>query len=475
MHNHVSITKLEYSPLTTKQKHLYSLTSSSLILLGTGATIYGALNFSAFAFNIGNPFLLLFAVLLFLALTMTIFTTILTIRNALKNPTQPLIITSGGLIFPVGASIQLRGRRWRQWSEVKSVWAKWEEHEGIQEQDHLLLEFNDGCKTTVPLKSMKTKDLEQLLVAIDMNLSSSLQSVVNNLADLRNYLSITLKNQGIPSYTALWNDELSRRFNLATFRPLAPGSKLQNGHYEITSQLRFGGFSAVYHGIGRHGDRVVIKELAIDHLENEDVKLSLTEHLKREANILAKLDHPRICHMLDTFMENGRHYIVLEKIPGSNLRQIVNENGPFKEADVKKLALQMTGILGYLHHREPPLIHRDFTPDNLIAKENGNLILIDFNAATELLSGVTSTIIGKHHYMPPEQIKGKAVPQSDYYSMAGTMAFLLSSKDPVPLMQINLKEQGLAISPTLNDLMYSLTNPEAEARPSLDDINSHLH
>jgi serine/threonine protein kinase len=100
---------------------------------------------------------------------------------------------------------------------------------------------------------------------------------------------------------------------------------------------------------------------------------------------------------------------------------------------VKDLALQMANILAHLHSQNPPLVHRDFTPENLILDENGILKLIDFNVAQELEEGSTRTIVGKHAYLPPEQFRGKACPQSDIYAYGATLHYLLTGEEPEPI------------------------------------------
>ena len=93
----------------------------------------------------------------------------------------------------------------------------------------------------------------------------------------------------------------------------------------------------------------------------------------------------------------------------------------------------MANILQYLHSQVPPILHRDFTPDNLIIKDDGSLCLIDFGAANEYVGRVTGTMIGKQCYIAPEQLQGKASPASDIYAMGATLFFVLSGEDPLPL------------------------------------------
>src|SRR5581483_5192636 len=95
---------------------------------------------------------------------------------------------------------------------------------------------------------------------------------------------------------------------------------------------------------------------------------------------------------------------------------------------------QMCEILAYLHGLEPPVVHRDFTPDNLMITDDGTLKLLDFNVAMSADNAATSsTAVGKHAYMAPEQFRGLPEPKSDIYSLGATLHFLLTGRDPEPI------------------------------------------
>src|SRR5207237_6197438 len=112
----------------------------------------------------------------------------------------------------------------------------------------------------------------------------------------------------------------------------------------------------------------------------------------------------------------------------------IRQNGAQKETTVLKWAAEVAEILTYLHKRNPPIIHRDLTPDNLVLKNEGTVHLIDFGAANQFVGTATGTLVGKQAYIAPEQLRGKADLQSDLYSLGGTLHYLLTGKDPIPLM-----------------------------------------
>src|SRR5581483_12186920 len=107
--------------------------------------------------------------------------------------------------------------------------------------------------------------------------------------------------------------------------------------------------------------------------------------------------------------------------------------GQFTQTRVLELATQMCDILAHLHGQSPPVLHRDFTPENLILDVDGNLRLIDFNVAQQMESTATRTVVGKHSYIPPEQFRGKATTQSDIYAMGASIFYLLTGTEPEPI------------------------------------------
>jgi serine/threonine protein kinase len=210
---------------------------------------------------------------------------------------------------------------------------------------------------------------------------------------------------------------------------------------------------------------VVIKEAVVPANADEHTHAKAAELFDREARLLIKLDHPHIAKVFDHFPEDNRSYMVLEYIRGQDLRQLVKQNGAQPEEIVLNWARQIASILSYLHSQDPPIIHRDLTPDNLVRKEDDTITLIDFGAANEFVGNATGTLVGKQAYIAPEQLRGKANPESDIYALGGTMYFLLTGKDPEALMSSHPKHLDPEISDNLDALVASCTEMESEDRP----------
>lgn len=98
-------------------------------------------------------------------------------------------------------------------------------------------------------------------------------------------------------------------------------------------------------------------------------------------------------------------------------------------------------------------------------------MLIDFGAANEFVGTATGTLIGKQAFIAPEQLRGKATPQSDIYSLAGTLFFLLTGKDPVPLSVSHPAKDNTSIDSQFDDLVASMSAFDGDKRPSLNEIS----
>ena len=142
--------------------------------------------------------------------------------------------------------------------------------------------------------------------------------------------------------------------------------------------------------------------------------------------------------------------------PGKNMREWVRLQGRLTESQILPIARQLASVLQYLHHHAPAILHRDFTPDNLMYGDDGTVIVVDFGAANVFNIGQTATLIGKQSYMPPEQLRGKPCPASDVYAFGATLSFLLTGKD-LPSMGALPAFDELDVSPTLASLIKSCT------------------
>lgn len=243
------------------------------------------------------------------------------------------------------------------------------------------------------------------------------------------------------SYTALWLKELAASPKRDKLTPLASEATVKEGRYKIVYRLGMGGQGTVYLALDRDSPKlqeVVLKEFLLPVFPDTRVRKAAAIRFQEEAALLTRLNHPQIVKFHELFLEDHRAYLVLEKVDGNTLKEEVEQNGPMSADQVMDLCRQMCDILAYLHNQNPPVVHRDFTPDNLMIHRDGRLRLIDFSVAQAVASNVTGSVVGKPHYISPEQFRGKATNQSDIYSMGATIYFLLTGKQPEPITNLKL-------------------------------------
>lgn len=271
------------------------------------------------------------------------------------------------------------------------------------------------------------------------------------------------------SYTELWLQSLSTPPTRNRLDVLGAGQSVQEGRYVIQKQLGIGGQGVAYlaEDLARPDEKIVLKEFVLPVYVEKQVRKQALQKFEHEARMLQNLDHPHIVGMRDYFVEDHRGYLVLEHIDGASLRYIIeaSDSTPlYPQEWAMDLALQMCSILEYLHGLAPPIVHRDFTPDNLIFNSSGILKLIDFNVAQQKESTKTGTVVGKHAYLPPEQFRGKPTTQSDIYAMGATLFFVLSGTDPEPLMPSNPIESRKDVHPSLSKIVEKCTQPDSSKR-----------
>lgn len=371
-----------------------------------------------------------------------------------------IYVSKDGLAFPPFFLPRLKYRRNRLWNEVIAAHVSdviaANEGKGI-----LSLTFEGGSTLALDLSIFKPKDLEQIFLAVELWGVNCKRSP--ELVDYQKQVQNKTSGAGQTGYTQMWEDELRRRFTTTAFMPLDPDHTLQNGRLKIVRQLAFGGLSAIYLAQENKLDLVVLKEAVVPPGANEEARTQAEHMLDREAQVLSQLKHSNIAHVKDHFVEDERHYLVLEYINGPDLRQYVKENGVLSESQALQWALKIADILQYLHSQNPPVIHRDLTPDNIVLAKQ-DIFLIDFGAANQFVGKATGTVVGKQAYIPPEQLRGKSALQSDIYALGGTIYYLLTGSDPLALAEASPKQKGAIVSEELDALVRKCTAFEVEDR-----------
>jgi serine/threonine protein kinase len=198
----------------------------------------------------------------------------------------------------------------------------------------------------------------------------------------------------------------------------------QVGNYRLLAKINSGSFSSVYQGkhiIFEDEPAVAIKLLrAVLHSQQERLEFI------KEAQLLKKLQHPHILHILDAGFQGGIPYLVTEYAAGGSLRdQLHKYNGQSMPIDEAMTILTQIGeALQYAHQQH--IVHRDLKPENILFNDQGNVLLADFGIAVVLASTFTGQVgfSGTPSYMAPEQFEGLASAKSDQYAL-GCIAYEL--------------------------------------------------
>ncbi|MGK7926778.1 MAG: protein kinase [Spirulina sp.] len=178
----------------------------------------------------------------------------------------------------------------------------------------------------------------------------------------------------------------------------------------------------------------VIKQFSPQSRDPETLSKA-SELFAREAMRLDELgSHPQIPNLFAYFTQEDQQYLVQEFIEGDNLDTVSKREEKFNEIQIREFLNSLLPVLQFIHQHN--VIHRDIKLENIIRRKTGELVLVDFGAATAnqttALTG-TGTVIGTMGYAPPEQILGKPTYASDIYSLGVTCLCLLTGMDPLDI------------------------------------------
>jgi len=251
---------------------------------------------------------------------------------------------------------------------------------------------------------------------------------------------------------------------------LASGT-LINYRYRITKLIKAGGMGAVYLAKDLKKNQIrAVKELFKQFSPQEEQYV--VQRFKEEAGILSKLRYPNLPRVTDYFHDYDRYYLVMDYIQGDDLEAILEEEGEpgLPELDVVDWAVQICGVLDYLHSQNPPILYRDTKPSNIMIRyEDGTAMLIDFGLARTIQPGSEKgkTAIGTEGYSPPEQYMGNPEPRSDVYALGATMHHLLTGEFPaVPFQFSYVRDLNPDVSEELEAIVMKALEIEIDDRYS---------
>lgn len=223
------------------------------------------------------------------------------------------------------------------------------------------------------------------------------------------------------------------------------GKRLGN-RYKLVSRLGSGGMAVVYLAedlvLGRH---VAVKVLN-DSLSNDE---SFVDRFRREARAAASLSHPNVVNIYDVGQDERVHYIVMEYIEGTTLKERIRQEGALPLKDIVSFGEQIADALHHAH--ENGIVHRDVKSHNIMIGPRGRVKVTDFGIARATSAQTithTGSVMGSVHYFSPEQARGGVIGEkSDIYSLGvvlyematGTLPF--SGDSPIAIALKHLQEE----------------------------------
>ena len=222
------------------------------------------------------------------------------------------------------------------------------------------------------------------------------------------------------------------------------------GRYEILSELGRGGSGVVYAG----RDLIDGRDVAIKEISES------AAHGSRggEAAALRRIGHPGVLRVLDTLRQQGRSFIVMERVDGDSLQTLLERRGTLDVEQAVALACQAARALAAIHRQG--IVHRDIKPANLLIAADGSLKIADFGLAR--CSGddeEPGTFLGTPAYVAPERWRGASGDaRSDLYALGVVLFRMLTGQRP---------HQGASVQELARSVVQTPAPPPSSLRPGL--------
>ena len=226
--------------------------------------------------------------------------------------------------------------------------------------------------------------------------------------------------------------------------PVMNEGMLLNNRYQLLERLGIGGMADVF----RARDLMLERSVAIKILhETYSDDNAFQDRFRQEARAAANLSHPNIVTVHDFGFDHGQLFIVMEHIPGKDLKTLLRQRGRYSVEDAIPLMVQACAGIGYAHRAG--LVHCDIKPHNMIVTPDARLKVTDFGIARALSTIMpderVDVVWGSPQYFSPEQAVGEAPsPASDVYSLGvvlyevitGALPFTAPSSDELARMHL---------------------------------------
>jgi CRP-like cAMP-binding protein len=211
-------------------------------------------------------------------------------------------------------------------------------------------------------------------------------------------------------------------------RLMEAGGIRKVGKYEVTGAIGSGSLCTVFEGLHPTlAQRVALKMLSHDLAMDPGFKKAF----EYEAQLLASLRHDHIVRIIDTERAYGTHFIVMERMTGTDLQAVIERGTRLPHETVARLMAESLEALAHCHDKG--LLHRDVKPGNIFLTDDGKAKLLDFNiaVATKSTAEGSGRVSGTPAYMAPEQCRGEPMDgRADLYALGITAYALVTGQQP---------------------------------------------
>ncbi len=260
------------------------------------------------------------------------------------------------------------------------------------------------------------------------------------------------------------------------------------GRFALEREIGEGGMARVF--LGR--DEVLDRPIAIKVLRPHYGETGMRARFEREGRTAARLSHPNIVEVYDAGegeLEGQKvSYIVMEYVPGGDLKQLMKEKGSIPGKELALLGSEVCSGLARAH--EAGVVHRDIKPANILIDGQGRPKLSDFGIARALgatQATQTGTYLGTALYSSPEQLKGeKVTPKSDVYSLGITLYQAAAGEPPFSGTPLEVASQHVSQTPTppsvlgaelsnrFESLILDCMEKDPDLRPTAKEVHERL-
>jgi hypothetical protein len=322
--------------------------------------------------------------------------------------------------------------------------------------------------------------IAEFLIAEDRQSDFQIEEWLDRYASVRSRLEAFLRDHRRtlaafhgepPAQDSRANSGLHETLDFNSLGVASAGSPIRDrdvgtriGRYQIVRLLGSGGMGRVYEAIDEQGYRFAIKVIA-GHMSSTPETI---ERFKQEGIVASTINHPHCVFVHEADTVDGHPYIAMELMPGTTLRDLVQEKGPLSVREAIEKIIDVIDGLQAAHACK--LIHRDVKPSNCYLDATGRVKVGDFGLAKSLDSDLgltmTGSIVGTPLFASPEQMRGETLdPRTDVYSVCATLYYLLTGKAP-----FENSNATIVIARALSEEVSSIRELRSEIPESLDRL-----